>query len=226
MAIGASLALLLILFSFGFAKTHDGEFNVFYPAARMFLAMPLLLLWTSSGLISPLFNRFRVVVPIAALSIISVAYKTYRTPATITYQLSHLTGQVVEMPRARLEQDKERIVALCAEHRIDAVVIMEHRAPWENIYRCYLYGAIDQRMPPAYHFHRDRRYWRREAMSAAILPDIMVVGSDPGSWDKLRGGTLDVTALNDPISGPLIIVHGNTFQTDSLLAKVRLQSVN
>jgi hypothetical protein len=226
MAIGATLSVLLILFSFGFAKTHDGEFNVFYPAARMFLAMPLLLLWALSGLVTFVRHQSRVIVSAMALSMGCMTYKAWLTPATVAQQVTHVTGQVMEMPRARLQKDKDRIVALCEEHGIDALIIMEHRQPWENIYRCYLYGAIDDRMPPTYHYPRDRRYWRREAISAAILPDLMIVGSDPGAWGSVRNVVGDITALNDPVSGPLIIVHGNTLPTDSLIAKVRSQTVH
>jgi hypothetical protein len=221
MAIGISAAVALIVFSFAFAKTHDGTWSFLYPYSRMYLALPLLLCWCLATL--PLRPEARSAALITTL-IVAVAMSVlnyYRMQVVVTKSLAWPDLPVSERPIAALAPDLLMLHRLCASNDVQLIVgthSVDDRIPAG--FRCFLYPALDPDLPPTYLFEMERRYWQKDKATSTVFQRILVIGGRIAKPGMPMSDLPDRTDVSTPESGPLLLIQHNTLPTDSLMARV------
>jgi hypothetical protein len=220
MAIGVLTSVLLILYSMGLAKVHDGLFSAFFPASRMFLAVPLLSAWAIASVVPEPHKWDRSVPLVLLICTLCLGLKIQRTPTVLAEQLADRSGPVLEMSLADLRRDMDRLVHICQKENVGIVVAVHQRKPIDSTLRCYLYEQLDPRMPPAYLYKRDRRYWQRAELSARVAANVLVIGGDTVVWRTRMATDPSIMNVSDSSSGTLHVVHGNVLPTDSLVVRL------
>lgn len=219
-ALALSGALVLLILSFAFPKTHDGRDHVFFPYGRMYLAVPLLLCW---GL-AAMRMRVRWTTPIAlALTgtcAVMLVVKRCTAPRIIREQTARI-DVVSERPLAMLERDARHLRDLCAEHHIGLVVCaLDWPAQVAPQYRCYLHPVLVHGLPPTYLQGGERRFWQRDAFARCVVPDVLLVGGDSARWAACMRAEPRLLDVSDACSGQLHILHGNTQPIESLVMRL------
>ena len=213
--LGLCSAIALIAFSFSFGKVHDGEANVFYPAPRMFLAVPLLLCWALAQCDRAMVFQWLPWVVLAA-GIASFSVKGGRMAEVVHEQLENQPGQVSETALADLRADADLMLGLCDRHSVKAIVMLCTRDRSKQLHRAYFYPLLHERMPPGRVYPEDRRHWQRIWAGTPVLGNVLVTGGDPERWYALVAADPRILDVSESIAGPLHILHGNTEPLDSI----------
>lgn len=213
-------SMVLILVSFGFAKTHDGFVSFLYPYSRMYLALPLLLCWCMAELKHPRIPASRAVVPLLVLSMAMATTHVLRTRNAIAENLHVPLLPVAERSLAALAADREQIGQIVRLHDVQLLVgCNDVQMPVPAQFRCYLAPLLDPRLPPGYIHAFDRRFWQREAFADSVVRNMLVFcrPSKEGLGRMRRDPRWK--DLSTPASGPIFLITGNTLPTDSLMAQ-------
>ena len=216
-AAGVACSMLLIVFSFAFAKVHDGSESVFFPFSRMFLALPLTVCWSASMLFTKL-RTPRLFGPMAiSCAGTLVVIRSILLPPTIQYQVYDQPNWC-ERPIDVLVSNEAHIRSVCDAYQVQLIVYLILTDDCPQV-AGYLYPAIDPALPPTYLTKLERRHWIREEFAHAVMPNILLHGGEPEKWKTLM--TLDPRFV-DVSAGPdqLHVIVGNTIPTDSLAGQV------
>ncbi len=212
---GLASAVLLIIFSFAFPKTHDGTGNVFFAYSRLYLALPLLLCWGFGHL--AMGRRAERGTAIALLSGCLVATGLMVSRASETnFQDTGPHSPVAELPVQEVVADAANLLRLQKEHAVDLIVAMDFGGRIAPQFRCYLYPAIEAALAPTY-MKGDRRFWQHDAYASRVVPTLLIVGGDSICWASWSNDDDRLSNFSDDRFGPLHLLRGNTEPTDSIL---------
>lgn len=217
----AVLALLagcaVVVLSWGFAKVHDGEANAFYPIWRMFMALPLLLLWASTRSPASCISSKWPLLFLLAWTAASFFNRSVHMARTVLEGVAMAPGQVLEQDLATLWKDAIVIKELCDEQDVDAIICLDRWRPGDSQFPAYLYPVLIQDLPPTYLPHKDRRQWQRATLGRGHGMRSLVLGGTAAQWERAvaRAPTI-LTLAMDPL-GSAHLVPASELSTDSLL---------
>jgi hypothetical protein len=206
-AISLLVGMVLIVFSIGVNKVHDGIPSVFYPWARMFLAIPFLLaLFTAEVKVRP--SRWASwLMPLFAAGFFF--YKCVGQAAAVDRQFA--SGKQTDVLVERVDDLKRH----CAEidhiaHIEQAHLVVVGWAPGKHLtnYGC---PCLVNDFPTTLEPLLDRRTWWIKAHADQVLPNVLFAEF----WGNPFVGKHAVEVVSqDPT---LYLLQGNTLRTDSLL---------
>ncbi len=185
------LAVGIVLWSFGFAKVHDGSAHPFFPLSRMFLAVPLVLAWWGGMLQVPSSIKGTMrsgPTLVLAVGVSCFAVKTYRMRSVI----DHTIARQHDVPVQARSIDELRadcaVIGDMAE-RINASLVVFHRRPndQQSFLRCYICEILEASLPPTVGAEFDRRDWRSVLLERTTDRPVLVVGGFPEQWVNLQG---------------------------------------
>lgn len=216
------IVVVLVLWSFGFAKVHDGLAHPFFPLSRMFVALPLVLAWwggmlqdRSSG---PVRTRNAMLL-LFALASVTFTMKAFRGQAVIDRTL---TGQQEVPVQVRSVTGLRAACAMIDENaqRINASLVVFFKAPddHESFLRCYTCELFEPTMPVTVGATYDRRAWRRALLEVPAEGNILVVGGDPDQWVDLQGSPSNAADTEDAV-----ILHVLPQGTGSIRERLKLE---
>lgn len=214
-ALGLCAAMALITFSFSFGKVHDGEPSVFYPAPRMFLAVPLLLCWALSQWDRAMMPRW-LPGAVFASGVACFGIKCGRMADVIHEQLENQPGQVAEAALDDLRTDADLLLGLCDRHAVKAIVMLCSADRSRQLHRAYFYPLLHERLPPSRAYSSDRRHWQRMWASSPVLGNVLITGGDQGRWGQLMASDPTILDVSESGTGPLHILWRNTQSLDSV----------
>lgn len=213
-----SAAVVMIIVSFAFPKTHDGTDSVFYSYSRMYLALPLLLCWGSGPLIMSLRAANWSTLILLCGSVLAVVIKLDRTAEFVKMPIASEVP-VLELPVELLIADAANLRLLKEQYHVDLIV---GNSQWDDNIKARFRGYIDPILEPALtplYVQGDRRYWQRGTYAPMIAPTLLVMGGDSARWASWSAREEYILDVSDERFGPLHVIRGNTERTDSLLER-------
>jgi hypothetical protein len=191
LAAGCLVGLLAALGSL--SKSLDDTHSLWFPAARMTLALPMALWFVASVTATSLATRFRSSIPLRARAWIGAAASlviVLGSAATFASRASHWQARIDDIERAGLAPDSfplrtvESIEATCsavndaaAEAQTTIVIFPFNRA--ENYACAALYPSLVTAYPSY-----ERRYWVLEHLSSIATDRMLVWGADAKSCKR------------------------------------------
>ncbi len=218
MAVALFAAMAVVVLSFGFAKVHQANHNVFYGYSRMFLALPLLLGWAIAALGD--FRSTRLSWGLLMASFVALTMKSVWLQDAIQEQLAGIDQVVSEGRLDDLRADAAELGDLCEDHQAGLVLLLPERTEVAAQFRSMLHPLLDDRIPVSYLVEQDHRYWVREALGDSIVRNVLIVGSAEGplgSTDRLSGRVLDIMGSR---GDRFVLIVDNALPTDSLFLHV------
>ncbi len=197
------IAVVLVLWSFGFAKVHDGTTHPFFPLSRMFLALPLVLAWWGGML------QFRkgdtrphrnMMIIFFGMGVSCVAVKTYRMRSVIDHTIASQHDVPVQV-RSVDELRNDCAMINAEAHQLNAQLVVFFKEPdhHANFLRCYTCELFEPKMPATVGLDFDRRAWRRSLLDARTDRSVLVVGGDPEQWVNLQGEGTNASHTEDSV---------------------------
>lgn len=216
MALVCTLLLTVVLF--GFPKTHDGTWSVFFPLSRVFLAVPLVLAWGISLCPIPLRSRTPLVIATGIITLVCFTFRYMRAGTVFAEALADQEGVPIRVRTVDWLLDQCRTIHAYAD-RTQAEVVVLLRAPDPQYAQFTTMGcpACDTALVPTYMPDGDRRDWRRTDEATRSRGRILVVNGDPALWSGPTNSTFSVSCVRerDPIIH-LVLTPG--IPVDSALA--------
>jgi hypothetical protein len=209
-------ALVLIVLSFGFAKVHQADHNVFYSYSRMFLALPLLFCWALAALDAQVLRSPVVARCLLAASILTLTLKSALLRDTLQVQLAGINPVVQEVLIEDLRADAAELGSLCEEHQVGLLMLLPERSNIRPQFRAMAHPVLDERIPATYRVGEDNQYWVREAYADSIVRNVLIAGSANGPLRSLTGLNGRVLEFTGRSRDRFALVLDNDLPTDSL----------
>lgn len=214
-------AVALIIFSFSFAKVHDGSDSIFFPLSRIFLGMPLLLAWCwgrleiRRSLLAPLV----MVVAIAALA--HGIQRMAVARATYAEALLHQDGLPVRTRTVAAIRAKCALVAERAmNNQADAIYLLRGSDGFTAQFLAYGIPVFHPDAPMTWMVGHDRRDLQRAQDSDQVVEHALIVG---GNGEHLAHALsfCDQRALVRAADPLMILVHTPGYRSREILRKLQ-----
>lgn len=209
-SISVIATLGLILFTFGVGKIHDYSDSIFFPASRMYLAFPILIVIFLS--ILPKYRLNGISLVILALPGVYFVSHIKKMETYISSQTQMDGNHIVSIrPVKEIISECEKLNELCIKEKVDLIVINNH--PSYNFINFGCSACVDEfpnTLRPAY----ERRTWRLIKDEQKVYENVLFLDS------KIN---LSLSGLHfDTISDQehSFILKGNQFKTMELLNMV------
>lgn len=174
--------LLLIIVSFGVRKIHNGTTGVFFPYARMFMAVPFLLMLFVAQL--KVRNSMAALWAMPMLAATFLGYKCIVQHAAIERQLDPRIDEKVEMAAvADLHAYCARMGRVAAAVKADVIVLSWPRYKHMSNYGC---PCLIPGFPITLEHALDRRTWLLRDMAARVVPRVLLTGMGSDHFARLR----------------------------------------
>lgn len=176
------LALAILTWSFRHAKVHDGIDHPFFPLSRMFLALPLVLIWWGTMALAsarPLQQARRWVLVMLLIGAGFAGVKGTTTSRIV----DHWLADQHRSPVQAISVDHVRaacgtIARAAADAGAGSVVFLKRPDHHLSYVLCYTCELLDPATPTTIGMGFDRRYWRRALLAEIPTAPVLVVG-DP-----------------------------------------------
>ncbi|MEO8734092.1 MAG: hypothetical protein ABI373_07160, partial [Flavobacteriales bacterium] len=204
---------MLLLLSFGVNKIHDGLPSVFYPWARMFLAIPFLLVLFASQLKWRPARWVLWLMPLLAAGFFS--FKCVVLNAAVERQVA--SGKETDVVVAKVADLKTHCMMIAhiarAEHAQLIVVGLNAGKQLTN-YGC---PCLVKDFPATMEPLLDRRSWWLKANAPLVVPNVLFAEF----WEGQFAGKRSVERVSqDPL---IYVLKNNSLRTDSLLAHLGIK---
>lgn len=225
MAIGLIAAVALIIFSFGFGKTHQGDHDAFYPYARMFLVLPVLFGWALAPLVIRIPNAAWWMRGLLLASVVALLAKSLSLPAVLAEQLAGINPVVSERRVDLLHADAAEIAGLCAAHDIGLVLLLPEHTAVPAQFRSLTHPLMNTRLPPTYFGEQDCRYWVKAAFGDSAVQAVLLIGTAEGA---LLSGTAPrgPSGLLPSSGDRFVVLKDNDRTVDDLCAQVMGRAID
>lgn len=206
----------IVLLGFAFPKLHDGFASVFFPYSRMFLALPLLVVWSMEDL--DLWTRAKTsTIAVLLLLLPGIAvWKAVHTDRIVQREMAEQDDLPVrEFTIGSLRNDVAQIARVTRGDRYDLLVLLDdEHCKYRSQLLAYGGPVLDATLPPTLYVGPDRRLWRRTEGIHSVTPGLLVLGGTPEQWSALPE---DVE--HQPVKGvqDLYAVTGNRLTLHELL---------
>lgn len=221
---GSVLVFLLILFSCGLPKIHDGSPAVFFHSSRMFLALPLaaflLLAWFVRKEQLERFADSRILV----LALVLIGFRCFFIPQQVNATMQNIAVSPVHERRiSEFCEECDSVYAVAKREK--AGLIMAFYAPGFELDHakyvdlgCVLYHPdLPQTIMPEY----ERRAWveQKEIKEPAVHQRILLFSKGNKQLDSLSKSNPDIRrCCEKPV---LYILEGNTQKTLDVFFRVQ-----
>lgn len=206
----------LLVISFGFGKVHDGIPSVFYPWARMFLAVPFLMALFLSQLKWSPSRRVVMLMPLVAAGFFG--FKCVEQPAAVARQIDTLKlGYMEAMEVNELKQHCSLIDQVAREERADLLIVSWGYKKHLTNYGC---PCLIPDFPTTMEPYLDRRTWWLRSVSSRVLTNILFSGISEPEFKKFPAPFSEVQRVST--EPELFLFKGNTERTDSFLVHMKL----
>lgn len=222
--IGSILVFVLLLFSCGLPKIHDGSPAVFFHSSRMFLALPLaaflLLAWLVSNKQLERFADYRILI----LAILLIGFRGVFVSEQVNTTMQHIAvSPVHERPVSEFCEECDSVYAVAKREK--AELIMAFYAPGFELDHakyvdlgCVLYHPdLPQTIMPEY----ERRAWveQKEIKEPAVHERILLFSKGNKQLDSLSRTNPDIRrCCEKPV---LYILEGNKQKTLDVFFRVQ-----
>lgn len=221
---GSVFVFLLILFSCGLPKIHDGSPAVFFHSSRMFLALPLaaflLLAWLVSKEQLERFADYRILI----LAVLLIGFRCFFVPQQVNVTMKNIAVSPVHERRvSEFCEECDSVYAVAKREK--AELIMAFYAPGFELDHakyvdlgCVLYHPdLPQTIMPEY----ERRAWieQKEIKEPAVHRRILLFSKGNKQLDSLSKINRDIRrCCEKPV---LYIIEGNTQKTLDVFFRVQ-----
>lgn len=213
-AFALAMGVVLLVASFGVSKVHDGTSSVYYPWARMFLAIPFLLaLFMAQLRVRPLSWVIHLL-PIVAAGFFG--FKCFAQADAVARQIDHPEQSYIEVAQVEdLERHCLVLDRLARENKADLLVVSWGALKHLTSYGCpCLYPAFPTTFEPAL----DRRTWLLRSVAGEVAPNVLFTGYAESDFAGPHDPVIHATKVSEE---PLIfLVKGNMQRTDSLFSNL------
>lgn len=205
------LGLLMILASFGVNKVHDGIASIFYPWARMFLAVPFLLAVFASRAKLRLKGILLYVTPAVALAFVGL-----KRDAMMTIVQGEMAPEreknLAVLPVAELRQRCPAIADVARKNEARLLVIGWGSMKHMDAYAC---PCLEEGFPLTVEPELDRRTWHLRAIAGSKPATVLFSDYPDEVMQGLSSRTPAVRLVSrDPL---LYVLKGNMARMDTLL---------
>lgn len=195
-ALAVLTTIALILFSFCFAKVHDGSASIFFPLARVFIGMPLVLAWAWGRVAwKPSVLRLAVI----GITLAATVHSGIRmTQASTTYatELAQQEGLPVRTWEvARIKEHCRVVVELAKVNNIDGIFILRGNDPFSAQFLAYGIPVFHPEAATTWMIGHDRRTFQRADMVDIELNNVLVVGGGPDDVARIVGARMAVSIV-------------------------------
>ena len=220
MAFALMGASIVIVISLAFPKTHDGTDSVFFPLSRMFLAIPLLISWSTAG-VKPRQHALKWVLTVLFTAVIvAFTIRSNSAPAIVSNALKEQHGLPLRVkPIAWVRSNCMSLAKLASASGSDVVVLLRDPDPQYAQFMNMGCPVCEPTMPPTYMPGGERRGWRRKMESTASRRRILVVNGSLHRWAEATstGMTFDRVLVGEHV---VHIIEGTGEPVDSLLRRI------
>lgn len=199
-AIFAGLAVLI--FSLGFAKTHDGNDSLLFSTTRMFLAVPVLLGLACTWALSGRRDKWPVLITLVVLCIVSTGIKLSRADASIREFTKHENLGPIDMVSIdKLCNECEELNRLARQYNASLLVGVfsaEMRTTYLELRTRGCEMLIDS-FPETLNAAGDSRTWRFLEEEEHVHERILFLGGDPSYWvgDTSTASNLGISCISE-----------------------------
>ncbi|HQV50718.1 MAG: hypothetical protein IPF95_00435 [Flavobacteriales bacterium] len=213
-AIALTLGIVFIIVSCGFYKVNDGIPSVFYPWARMFLAIPFLIALFLSQFKMTLPGRSIVVLPIIAIGFFG--FKSVELSVVMERQLALQREKRIEVVAvSEFKEHCEKVAQSAHSVNAELVVVSHGLHKHLSTYGC---SCLIADFPRIIEPELDRRTWLLKESATRVIPRVLFLV--PGMIRSLDP-TTQIAPFEIVSQEPfLVLLTGNTLRTDSLVAKL------
>ena len=180
---------ILVIFTLGINKVHDGTLSIFYSYARMYLAIPVLLA-VSLSFLKPINNKVFYIYLL--LPFVFFIYQINQLNSVIEESLRPSNDDKVAVATVdKFEKECNHLQDICNTYKIDLVIIVNHPYCDFYDYGCTAYMPnFPKTIRPSY----ERRTWRfiedeNKVYKNILFVDIGRTDSTPGSLEKIPNET-------------------------------------
>lgn len=194
--LAAFATLALILFSFCFAKVHDGSSSIFFPLARVFIGMPLILAWAWGRVRwKPSFPRTAIL----GITLVATLHSGFRMmQASTTYnaalaQQESLPVRTWEV--ARIKSYCGTVAELAQVNAVDAIFILRGNDPFSAQFLAYGLPVFHPEVATTWMIGHDRRAFQRADLLDASVHNALVVGGGAEDAAKSLSARIAVSVV-------------------------------
>lgn len=208
--------IFLLVASFGFGKVHDGIPSVFYPWARMFLAVPFLIALFAAQLKWTPRPWVMMVMPLVAAGFF--AFKCVEQPAAVERQIDTLKLNYMEaMEVDELKRHCVRVERVAQQHQSHLLVVSRGYKKHLTTYGC---PCLLPDFPTTMEPHLDRRTWWLQAVAPQVATNILFSGIPERHFRDLPLPFAGAKLVSQ--EPELFLLKGNAERTDSMLVHIRI----
>jgi hypothetical protein len=210
-AIALFIGIIFLLASWGLGKVNEGTPGVFFPWARMYLAIPVVLVLFATRLKCNWPQWSVYLIPMLAAGFFG--YKCIVQGEAVERQITMQGQRHIEVAEvAELKRHCAHIGGLAHATHADLIVVAYSRKKHLTNYGC---PCLAPDFPPTMEPEIDRRTWHLQVLAAQVMPNVLFVGfvqPYPPFSQVL------------PLAGEsgLRLLKGNALRTDSMLDELGL----
>lgn len=220
-AIALSVAFLLILFSFAFAKVHDGKDSVFFAYSRMFLALPLLLCLAFAIVSEKIKNPSRFAATLALICVVFFSIKLTKTNSVVTAETESPKDLPIRITRVdSIRSNSKKINDIAQKENAELILGIDGEITYPDL-EFYLWGGevFYGNFKPNLVWNFDRRSWRKSEELSKVHTTILIVGGK-SAWTTHYLSVHNNATSCSTGSLPMFILHNNHQSTHDLLQEL------
>lgn len=200
-ALAVLATLTLILFSFCFAKVHDGSASIFFPLARVFIGMPLVLAWAWGRVEwKPSLPR-TAIIGITLAATVHSGTRMMQASTTYAAALAQQEGLPVRTWEvARIKEHCRVVGELAMVNDVDGIFILRGNDPFSAQFLAYAIPVFHPEAANTWMVGHDRRAFQRASLLDTAMNEVLVVGGGPDDMARITvgGRAVSVVRPTDP----------------------------
>jgi cadmium resistance protein CadD (predicted permease) len=214
----AIITLIVLVFSLGLNKIHDGGHSVFYAASRLYLVLPFVAALFIAFAVKDRING-KFIPELLIVAVIFIGIKVAVLPDQANYSSIHRFDEfapVEELPLDSVQHDCARLYRLAKETKADLVAGLNYDGfSMEQLW--FHAGSVwYDDFPPTVIPPYERRTWRLQEEDTAVRKTILFIGGDEGWWDVRMKNDTNIRVYNSGI--PLHLLKNNSKPLIPLMA--------
>ncbi|MEO8760035.1 MAG: hypothetical protein ABI388_03025 [Bacteroidia bacterium] len=206
------LTLFIVLVSFSYSKTQDGNTWVFYSFSRMYIGIPLLLLLFISLLnikTNKFFYLFIVVVFLFS------GFKLAKFKKRIAFHTDkNIRDRMLIVSLKEMKESIEHFKAIAKQQHVTDIIFVENY--WQQDFAVYAGSVLTDNYPNTLNPHYDRRYWRFQEEDTTIRKTFLLFCGNNSFFNTHKIPSGKLTQIDE---WGLYLVTENTLTTIDFLKK-------
>ncbi|HOY27911.1 MAG TPA: hypothetical protein PLR96_02985 [Flavobacteriales bacterium] len=217
-ALAVLATIALILFSFCFAKVHDGSASIFFPLVRVFIGMPLVLAWAWAHVDWKPPAKHFVIIGIILTAIVHSGIRMSQASTTYATEFAEQEGLPVRTWEvARIKEYCRSVVDVANVNDVDGIFILRGNDPYSAQFLAYCIPVFHPEAATTWMIGHDRRAFQRAGMLDSAMTDVLVVGGGPDDAARIMEQQLSVAVVRP--SGPQVLFLAQVHRTVSSLSE-------